>query len=107
MTVYVCRLIPPRASFMQDMDAAEAAVMRAHVAYWTELAGRGVALLFGPVADPAGGWGLGIIEAADAAELATLTAADPVMRADLGFRYETLPMLRTVFGERRAGRASS
>ena len=34
---YVCRLIPPRPSFVQDMTAEEAGVMQAHVAYWTDL----------------------------------------------------------------------
>ena len=34
------------------MSESERAMMLQHVAYWTELAQRGVAVAFGPVADP-------------------------------------------------------
>jgi uncharacterized protein YciI len=98
---FLCRLIPPRPTFPQDMTEAEAAVMRDHVAYWTALAERGTALAFGPVADPAGTWGMGLLEAEDEAEVRSLTAGDPVMTAALGTRYEILPMPRLVIGKQR------
>jgi uncharacterized protein YndB with AHSA1/START domain len=89
---YLCRLIPPRSSFPVDMSEAEARMMREHVAYWTALAERGVALAFGPVADPKGAWGVGILAVADEAELERLRAGDPAIRAGIGFRYEASPM---------------
>jgi uncharacterized protein YciI len=93
---YVCRLIPPRPSFVQDMTAEEAGVMQAHVAYWTDLLRKGNAIVFGPVADPKGSWGLGVIRASDDDHLSHITQADPVTRSGLGFQYEVLPMLQAV-----------
>jgi uncharacterized protein len=101
MKYFLCRLIPPRPTFAQDMTEAEAMVMRDHVSYWTELAGRGTAVVFGPVADPKGPWGIGILEVADEAEVQSLTANDPVIRAAIGARYEILPMPRAVMGKKR------
>jgi hypothetical protein len=42
---FLCRLLPPRATFMQDMTAAEAEIMKRHGAYWTDLMQRGVAIV--------------------------------------------------------------
>jgi uncharacterized protein YndB with AHSA1/START domain len=94
---FLCRLLPPRASFMQDMTADELAVMQAHVAYWQGLLQAGTAIVFGPVADPKGGWGVSIVRAKDAAAVDALGAADPAISAGRGFRYEVLPMLRAVY----------
>ena len=49
-------------------------------------------MAFGPVADPKGGWGLGVLRVSDEAELRALEAADPAIRANIGMRYEALPM---------------
>jgi uncharacterized protein YndB with AHSA1/START domain len=91
---FLCRLLPPRPSFMQDMNAAELEVMKQHAAYWTQLLGRGAAVLFGPVADPKGGWGVGILRAADEEEVNAMRDADPAILSKRGFSYEILPMLR-------------
>ena len=45
MKYFLCRLIPPRPTFAQDMTDAEAKVMGDHVAYWTELAEKGTAIV--------------------------------------------------------------
>jgi len=94
--VFMCRLLPPRQSFMQDMTADERAVMLAHSQYWRTKLAEGVAVAFGPVADPSGGWGLGILEVRDEAELHAVQAADPAIQSGRGFRYESLPMLQIV-----------
>lgn len=101
MKYFLTKLIPPRPTFAQDMTEAEATVMRDHVAYWTDLAERGTAVVFGPVADPKGVWGVGILEVADEAEVQSLTANDPVMQAALGATYEILPMPRAVIWRKR------
>jgi len=106
MKFFLCRLIPPRPTFAQDMTDAEAMVMRDHVTYWTDLAERGTAIVFGPVADPKGAWGIGILEVEDETEVQSLTAHDPVIRAAIGATYETLPMLRAVIGRKRSGATS-
>jgi len=56
-------------------------------------------IVFGPVADPKGGWGLGVVRARDEAEVAAFEAGDPVVRSGRGFRYEVLPMVSAVFRE--------
>jgi uncharacterized protein YndB with AHSA1/START domain len=87
-----CRLVPPRADFAQTLTAEEGAVMAEHVAYWTRHVEAGRAVVVGPVADPAGGWGVAIACVSDPAELETLQREDPAIRSGRGFRYETLPM---------------
>jgi uncharacterized protein YciI len=74
----------PRPDFPTTMTEAEAAVMREHVAYWQTLADKGTAVAFGPVADPAGSWGVAIVEAETADEVHAIRAADPVVTSGLG-----------------------
>jgi uncharacterized protein YndB with AHSA1/START domain len=95
-TYYLCRLIPPRPSFTKDMTAEERAVMMSHAKYWRELLGRGAAIVFGPVADPSGPWGMGVAAAASEAELREMLAGDPAIKSERGFRYESMPMLSAV-----------
>lgn len=93
---FLCRLLPPRGDFMQTMTPEERGIMQAHVGYWTGKVGTGNALLFGPVADPKGGWGVGVIRAGSMAEMEALRDADPAIRAGIGFSYDILPMPRVV-----------
>ncbi|MBV8474586.1 MAG: SRPBCC domain-containing protein [Hyphomicrobiales bacterium] len=93
---YLFRLLPPRATFPLDMSAAEAEVMKNHVAYWTELLQRRVAVVFGPVADPKGPWGVGVVRVSSETEIDRLSNEDPAILSGLGFRYEILPMMRMV-----------
>lgn len=94
---FMCKLLPPRPSFMLDMSAQERAVMGAHGQYWREQLAQGRVVVFGPVADPSGGWGLGVVSVPDEAALQALQAGDPAIKADIGLRYETLPMLTAVY----------
>jgi uncharacterized protein YciI len=94
MNTYLCKLIPPRKSFIADMTAEERAVMGAHMEYWAPLLANGTAVAMGPVADSEGSWGLGIVRAADEAALRALTANDPAITSNAGFSYHTslMPM---------------
>jgi len=91
---FFLRLVPPRPSFAADMTTVEREAMMAHVAYWRGLLERGRAVVFGPVADPAGAWGAGVLRAVDEAEVEALRAADPAIQAAIGMRYEVLPMVQ-------------
>jgi uncharacterized protein YndB with AHSA1/START domain len=93
---FFCRLLPPRPSFAMDMSPEEAEVMKTHAAYWRALLARGTAVVFGPVGDPAGPWGMGVLRVADEAELARLQAEDPAVLSGRGFRTEAFPMLSAV-----------
>ena len=73
MPHYLCKLRPPR-TFMDDMTPDEAVLMRAHREYWTPRVETGVVVAMGPVADPAGGHGVAIIEAASTAALEAMQA---------------------------------
>jgi len=95
---FLCRLIPPRPTFAADMTAEEARVMGQHVAYWTRLAGKGKAVAFGPVADPKGVWGVGILALRDDKELGELQEGDPVISSGIGMRYEAYPMPTLIVG---------
>jgi uncharacterized protein YndB with AHSA1/START domain/uncharacterized protein YciI len=92
---FLCRLFAPRPDFGRKAPE-EIDLLRQHVSYWSRLAAHGVAIVFGPVADPKGGWSVIVLRAANAEEVAMLQAGDPVMRASLGFKYETLPMTNAV-----------
>lgn len=100
MKYFLCRLIPPRPTFPADMTPREAEAMQNHAAYWKGIADQGVAIAFGPVADPKGGYGIGILAVVDDDELARLQNDDPALRADIGMRYETYPMPTVVVGRR-------
>ncbi len=93
---FLLRLIAPRPSFMQDMTPEERAMMAEHAAYWRRKLAEGVVVAFGPVLDPAGPWGLGVIRAPDEAAVHAFEAEDPAMRSGRGFRYEILPMAALV-----------
>jgi len=89
---FLFRLLPPRTSFMYDATAEERTLMRVHSVYWRGKLAEGKAIAIGPVADPAGGWGVGILRVSGAQEAQVLTDGDPAMLADKGFRLEVFPM---------------
>jgi uncharacterized protein YndB with AHSA1/START domain len=95
---FLCRLLPPRPTFAHDMTPTETDLMRRHAAYWADLMERGKAIVFGPVADPKGPWGVGIVRASED-EMAALRDGDPAIESGVGFRYEILPMMRAVVRE--------
>jgi uncharacterized protein len=55
---FMLKLIPPRPTFAEDMTNEEWAIMNLHAAYWKDKADRGIAIIYGPVLDPKGVYGL-------------------------------------------------
>jgi len=88
----------PRPTFQLDMTAEERLIMERHVAYWSEKATQGIAIVFGPVMDPKGVYGIGVYQVRDDAEIHDLLALDP---ANGLLHYEVLPMARAVVGTLR------
>ena len=78
MPTFVFRLEAPRPSFALDMTAEEEEVMGRHAAYWQPWIDSGQMVIFGPVLDETGSWGLGVVEAQDEDELRGFAAGDPV-----------------------------
>ena len=96
MTYFLYKLISPRATFPQDITSMEMKVMQEHVVYWKELTDKKIVLLFGPVADPNGTYGLAIIEADDEDVVNEYGIHDPAIEADVGFKFEIYPMPQVV-----------
>ncbi len=92
MKYFLCKLIPPRPSFAQDMSPEEAAAMQEHSAYWKDKADKGVVLAVGLVGDPKGFWGVGVLEVEDEVQLKHLTENDPAITSGHGLTYETYLM---------------
>jgi len=86
MSVFVFRLQPHRATFALDMTDDEREIMGRHASHWRPLIDAGQMVVFGPVLDGTGSWGLGVVEAEDEAEdeLRCLTANDPVVTTGTG-----------------------
>jgi uncharacterized protein YciI len=63
---------------------------------WADLTTQGKVLAYGPVADPTGPYGIGIIVVENRAEAEAIAAADPAARSPYGFGTEIAPMLRLV-----------
>jgi len=96
MKYFLCKLIPPRPTFAQDMTDAEAKLMQQHVAYWKGLMDRGLVIVFGPVADPKGVYGVAILELEEEADANALGINDPTIKANVGFHLEVYPMDRAI-----------
>jgi len=71
---FFSKLIPPRTTFPGDMTPVEAKFMQQHADYWRALVNQDRAIVLGPVMDPAGAYGIGVI------------------KAQLGFRVDLHPM---------------
>jgi uncharacterized protein YciI len=94
---FLYKLIPPRPTFDRDMSEAEAAIMGQHVAYWQEQIERGTAIVFGPVADRAGAWGLAVVDADAEEDVRALGLTDPAVTSHLA-RFEVYVMPGAIDG---------
>jgi uncharacterized protein YciI len=74
---YTLYLNPPRPTFMQDMNEEERSIMQKHVGYWNHMMAEGKVLAFGPVLDPKGVYGLGIVEVENEEQVKAMIANDP------------------------------
>ena len=79
MTTFVFRLEAPRPTFALDMTDEEREVMGRHAAYWRPYLDSHQMVVFGPVLDDTGSWGLGVVEAEDEDELRAFAARDPAV----------------------------
>jgi uncharacterized protein len=61
------------------MSDEEREIMGRHAAHWKQFVDSGQMVVFGPVLDGTGSWGLGVIEADDEDALREFAADDPVV----------------------------
>jgi len=90
---YVLHLLPSRPDFATTMTEEERAIMLQHIAFWTELLKQGKVYAFGPVMDPKGIYGLGIVGVDNEQEIKDFIANDPAAKIN---RYEYYPMRAVV-----------
>ena len=86
---FFLKLIASRPTFAFDMTAEERATMTQHVEYWKQVMAQGKVVVFGPVMDPAGPYGMGVVSAESEVEIKAFMANDP---ASAILRYEYYPM---------------
>jgi uncharacterized protein len=79
MATFVFKLKAPRSTFALDMTDEEREIMARHAAYWQPFIDSGQMVVFGPVLDTTGSWGLGVIEAEDEEEMRAFAAGDPAV----------------------------
>jgi hypothetical protein len=87
---FFLKLIPPRPTFVQDMTEEERKIMKEHQVYWQGLTQKGYSVVYGPVLDPKGAYGVGIIVVDSDDQVNELISRDPAN--GLNF-YEAYPML--------------
>jgi uncharacterized protein YciI len=101
MQHFFVKLIAPRPSFAMDMNEDEKAVMAERAAYWKAKLDQGEVIVFGPVLDPSGPYGAGVLAVADEAAARAFAANDPAIKSKRGFTCEIYPM-RAVTRETQA-----
>ena len=92
MPTFVVRLQGPRPTFALDATDEEREVMARHAAHWQPFIESGQMVVFGPVLDDSGSWGLGVVEADDEDEIRSFADRDPVVTTGTG-RFEIGKML--------------
>ncbi len=90
---YVLYLIPSRPDFAQTMNDEEKAIMYRHMNYWQEHMKKGMVIVFGPVFEPTGVYGLGIIAVNNEKELEEFMENDPAGQIN---RFEHYPIKAVV-----------
>lgn len=88
---FFMRLNSPRPDFPTTMTPEERAMMGQHSAYLRGLLAQGKLILAGPVMDPTGAFGLGVVEVESHEEALQIAANDPSVRSGMN-RYDVIPM---------------
>jgi uncharacterized protein len=92
-TFYAVKLIPPRTDFAMTMTDDEKAVMGQHAEYWQQHMDNGMVHVFGPVLDPAGVYGFGIVSAENEEQVKDFISKDPSLQFN---RVEYYQMMATI-----------
>ena len=86
MKYFLYKLISPRPTFPADITIVEEKLMQEHIAYWKELAERKIAVIYGPVFDPKGAYGIAIVEVEGDALVHEIALKDPAIKG--GGRFQ-------------------
>lgn len=76
---FFLRLNPVRADFVQTMTDQERSIMQEHAQYWRRFMEQGKIVVFGPVMDPGGAFGMGVARVDNVEEVKEFIAGDPAL----------------------------
>ncbi len=91
---YSVKLKPSRPTFAMDMTDDERTIMNEHGLYWRSKMAKGLVVVFGPVLDPKGVYGLGIISAENDEQVHAFMAADPAVRLNTYEFHQILAVVK-------------
>jgi uncharacterized protein YciI len=92
MNYFLLRLIPPRPTFPLDISEDEQAMMQEHFAYWNKILAKRKVIVYGPVMDPKGSYGIAVVDVENEAEARNIAENDPAFLSKFGFSIEIHPM---------------
>jgi uncharacterized protein YciI len=78
------------------MTPEEGTLMQTHVRYLRELMAEGKIVVFGPVLDASGPYGLVVVQLGENEAPSGIADNDPAIKSGRGFRYEISPMATAV-----------
>lgn len=90
---YAVKLIAPRPDFPLTMSESERDVMQRHVIYWQEHMEKGMVHAFGPVMDPKGAYGFGIVSGQNEEQIKEFVNNDPALEV---ITAEYYPMMAII-----------
>lgn len=90
---FAIKLLPPRPDFAQTMTDDEKNIMQQHAGYWKEYMDKGMVHVFGPVLDPKGVYGFGIVSVDDEQQLNDFIKDDPSLRINTVEYYPMMAMV--------------
>ena len=94
--IFAVKLLPPRADFAQTMTEDERVIMQQHAAYLESDMDKGIVQVFGPVLDPTGAYGFGIVSVDGEEEVKEFVSNDPALKINTAQYY---PMMATFPGK--------
>jgi uncharacterized protein len=86
---FALKLVPNRPDFAFTMTEEEKTIMQGHIAYWSGLVKKGIVIVYGPVMDPAGPYGFGVVRVHSEEDVRKIILEDPAGSIN---RYEYYPM---------------
>ena len=89
--MYFAAILPsPRPTFPMDMSDAEKRIMKEHSGFWDSLLASGQGVITGPILDPKGAYGFGVVIASSLDDAILLLKDDPAQ--EIG-KYEVYQMM--------------
>jgi uncharacterized protein YciI len=88
---FLYKLIAPRPTFHLDMNDAEKEAMGRHMGYWAALTEKRTSVVYGPVFDPNGVYGMAVVELNENEDANDIGSNDPAVSSGI-CTFELIPM---------------